>query len=157
MEEMAKAVNEAIRQAEGQIKLREIIARGGGFEQLFGKDRAFVKQGNVPLLMDLSDRKKGKKEAELILCNDILVAGNFVSKQRTLGEFSLPVPVMWITAHGTALRQPLDGSTSTTLDMTKLNQAVFDDEVLKILEGTDGLLVGAFFTWLYLRIVLFDS
>ena len=132
MEEMAKAVNEAIRQAEGQLKLRELIARGGGFENLFAKDRSFVKQGTVALLLDLSDRKKGsKRETELILCNDLVVAGNFVAKQRELAEYTLPVAILWV---------------STTPD----------DEVMKILESenlknkVDGvmLLRGPERTWL---------
>ena len=89
VEEIAQAVNEGIRQAESQTKMAAIIERGGGFEMLMKNYRSFIKSGQVPLLIDMSDRKKGaKKDGEILVFNDIVVAGTFVSRKAEQQEYA---------------------------------------------------------------------
>eukprot|EP01122_Echinamoeba_exundans_P008896 TRINITY_DN302_c0_g3_i1.p1 TRINITY_DN302_c0_g3~~TRINITY_DN302_c0_g3_i1.p1 ORF type:complete len:1771 (-),score=520.87 TRINITY_DN302_c0_g3_i1:72-5384(-) len=99
VEDVASAVNEGIRQAESQTKMAAIIERGGGFEALMKNNRSFTKSGVVPLLLDMSDRKKGgsKKDAEILLFNDLVVAGNFVSKKAEAHEYSFKFPLVWVS------------------------------------------------------------
>jgi hypothetical protein len=114
VEDQAAAVNEAIRQAEGQTKMAAIIERGGGFENLYHKDRSFVKSATIQLIMDMSDRKKGaKKDAELLVFNDVIVAGNFVNKKADAHEYSLPMPLLWIS-------QTLDEETKAIVEAESL-------------------------------------
>jgi hypothetical protein len=117
VEDQAAAVNEAIRQAEGQTKMAAIIERGGGFENLYQKDRSFVKSSTIQMIVDMSDRKKGskssKKDCELLVFNDILVAGSFVAKKADHREYSLPLPLLWIS-------QQLDDEAKSLVEQEQL-------------------------------------
>jgi CRP-like cAMP-binding protein len=98
VEDVASAVNEGIRQAESQTKMAAIIERGGGFEALMKNNRSFIKAGVVPLIVDLTDRKKGgKKDGEILLFNDIVVAGSFVHKKADAFDYSFKFPLVWVS------------------------------------------------------------
>eukprot|EP01130_Rhizamoeba_saxonica_P018866 TRINITY_DN9597_c0_g1_i1.p1 TRINITY_DN9597_c0_g1~~TRINITY_DN9597_c0_g1_i1.p1 ORF type:complete len:1096 (-),score=267.22 TRINITY_DN9597_c0_g1_i1:18-3044(-) len=100
---IAMEVNEHIKSTEGQINMSRIIAKGGGFTSLlskphpYGSDRYWVKDSKVDIIECSSDTKKGtKKEAELILFNDIIVAGNFVTKKAHPNGYHQPLDILWV-------------------------------------------------------------
>lgn len=98
VEDVATSVNEGIRQAESQTKMAAIIERGGGFEALMKNYRSFIKSGTVPLLIDMADRKKGaKKDGEILIFNDIVVSGGFVSRKAEQQEYAQVLPLVWVS------------------------------------------------------------
>lgn len=118
----ANTINETIRQAESQKRMADIIVRGAGFELLTkgNKYRSFVKQGLVDILVALDDRKRSnRRNYELILFNDILVAGNFVSKKSTLSECSLPLQLLWLTYEESDIMGDLISQHFTPLELNK--------------------------------------
>jgi hypothetical protein len=50
----------------------------------------------MEVVMDMHDKKFGKKEGELILFNDMFVSSNFIMRKATLTEAAQVVPLMWI-------------------------------------------------------------
>lgn len=96
----ATTINETIRQAESQTRMAAIIQRGGGFENLVrgNQYRRHIYDSTVEVIIDLSERKRynSKKQYELILFNDILVASCFVSKKSSIHEYSIPTPLLWV-------------------------------------------------------------
>lgn len=50
----------------------------------------------MEVVMDMNDKKFGKKEGELILFNDLFVASNFIMRKATLVEAAQVIPLMWI-------------------------------------------------------------
>lgn len=50
----------------------------------------------MEVVMDMNDKKFGKKEGELILFNDLFVSSNFIMRKATLVEAAQVIPLMWI-------------------------------------------------------------
>ncbi len=50
----------------------------------------------MEIVMDMNDKKFGKKEGELILFNDLFVSSNFILRKATLAEAAQVVPLMWL-------------------------------------------------------------
>lgn len=50
----------------------------------------------MEVVMDMTDKKFGKKEGELILFNDLFVSSNFIMRKATLAEAAQVMPLMWI-------------------------------------------------------------
>lgn len=95
----ATTINETIRQAESQIRMAAITERGGGFENLVrgNQYRRHIYDSLVESIVDLTEKRRpNKKQSELLLFNDILVASPFVSKKAALSDYSIPVPLLWI-------------------------------------------------------------
>jgi CRP-like cAMP-binding protein len=96
----ASDINEGIRQAESQLKMREISERGNGFENLTkgNQYRSHVKTGNVDVLVDLMDRRRGlpSKKPELLIFSDLIVSGSFVNKKSVQQEYAIPSALAWI-------------------------------------------------------------
>lgn len=98
--DVATEINSHIRQAESQWKMAEIVGRGNGFEQLLSKNatRSFVKSFTVDVLVDLMDRRRNvpNRKQELLIFNDLVVAGTFVNKKATPQDFSIPTALTWV-------------------------------------------------------------
>ena len=98
----ATDINEGIRQAESQLKMREINERGNGFEALTRGNsyRIHIKSGPVDVLVDLLDRRRAlpNKKPELIVFNDLIVSGAFVNKKAAQQEYAIPTALAWISS-----------------------------------------------------------
>jgi CRP-like cAMP-binding protein len=96
----ASDINEGIRQAESQLKMREIAERGNGFENLTkgNQYRTHIKTVNVDVLVDLMDRRRGlpSKKPELLIFSDLIVSGAFVNKKSLQQEYAIPSALAWI-------------------------------------------------------------
>ena len=78
----ATAINEYVRKVESQAAFEKILERSGGFEQLdkipefydANAGRVWIKDSEIKAVYDITNNVKAKKQVELILFNDILVA-----------------------------------------------------------------------------------
>lgn len=74
----ASGINEHVRNKNARDAFEKVRERGGGFEMLDKvpepQDRMWLKESAVQAIYDLTTGHKNKKQAELILFTDILVA-----------------------------------------------------------------------------------
>lgn len=90
-----------------QLRLLQFMERKGGFERLpqqpkaWSGQRLWMREDELVSFWNVSDAKdkapKGKEKLELIMFNDMLVFGPYVSKKAAPQDYHQPTRILWVT------------------------------------------------------------
>eukprot|EP01126_Amoeba_proteus_P057013 TRINITY_DN7230_c0_g1_i3.p1 TRINITY_DN7230_c0_g1~~TRINITY_DN7230_c0_g1_i3.p1 ORF type:complete len:453 (+),score=100.91 TRINITY_DN7230_c0_g1_i3:1032-2390(+) len=100
-------VSTRVKAIQSKEKMKKLIMRGPGFERLeteppyVGGKRIWIREDELPTVGIIERHADGmkiqkKKNAELILFNDVLVLSCLITKKGSIPTFSQPVGILWI-------------------------------------------------------------